>query len=84
VINPREIELILITHFHVDHCAGLPYFLQKTDFKGKVYMTHPTKSIYNYVMQDFVKVSNIAIDEKLFDENDLRLTLEKINMIDFH
>jgi cleavage and polyadenylation specificity factor subunit 3 len=47
-------------------------------------MTHPTKSIYNYVMQDFVKVSNIAIDEKLFDENDLKNTLEKISIVDFH
>ena len=84
VINPKEIDLVLITHFHVDHCAGLPYFLAKTEFKGKVYMTHPTKSIYNYVMQDFVKVSNIATDEKLFDENDLKNTLDKIQMIDYH
>lgn len=35
-------------------------------------MIHPTKVIHNYVTQDFVKVSNIAIDEKLFDENDLK------------
>lgn len=47
-------------------------------------MTHPTKAIYNYVMQDFVKVSNIAIDEKLFDENDLKNTLDQIHMIDYH
>jgi len=84
VINPKELDLILITHFHVDHCAGLPYFLEKTEFKGKVYMTHPTKSIYNYVMQDFVKVSNIGNDERLFDENDLKNTLDKIYMLDYH
>ena len=47
-------------------------------------MTHPTKAIYNYVMQDFVKVSNIAADEKLFDEHDLRHTLDKIDMLDYH
>lgn len=47
-------------------------------------MTHPTKAIYNYVMQDFVKVSNIAIDEKIFDEDDLRESLSKIQMVDFH
>ena len=47
-------------------------------------MTHPTKAIYNYVMQDFVKVSNIAIDEKLFDENDLKNTLDKIYRLDYH
>ncbi len=49
-VNPSEIDLMLLTHFHLDHCGGLPYFLEKTDFKGKVYMTHPTKSIYNYML----------------------------------
>ncbi len=47
-------------------------------------MTHPTKAIYNYILQDFVKIANIAVDEMLYDENDLRNTLEKINMIDYH
>jgi len=35
-------------------------------------------------MQDFVKVSNIAIDEKLFDEKDLQRTLDKIDILDYH
>ena len=78
-INPKEIELLLVTHFHVDHCAGLPYFVEKTEFNGKIYMTHPTKSIYNFVLQDFVKVSGIpAMDEQLFDEKDVENTLNKI------
>lgn len=45
-INPEEIDLILITHFHLDHCGSVPYFLEKTTFKGKIYMTYPTKAIY--------------------------------------
>ena len=85
VINPKEIELLLVTHFHVDHCAGLPYFVEKTEFNGKIYMTHPTKSIYNYVLQDFVKVSGIPSgDEQLFDEKDIEATLNKIELIDYH
>lgn len=27
MINPEEIDLLLLTHFHVDHCVGLPYFV---------------------------------------------------------
>ena len=75
---------MLVTHFHVDHCAGLPYFTEKTDFKGKVYMTHPTKSIYNYVLLDFVKVSQTPSDEQLFDEKDVENSLNKIQTIDYH
>lgn len=84
MINPAELDLLLLTHFHVDHCAGLPYFVEKTGFKGKVFMTHPTKSIYNYIAKDFVKVSNIATEEQIFDENDVVNSLEKIQMIDYH
>ena len=48
-------------------------------------MTHPTKSIYNYVLQDFVKVSGIPSgDEQLFDEKDIEATLNKIELIDYH
>ena len=85
VINPKEIELLLVTHFHVDHCAGLPYLVEKTEFNGKIFMTHPTKSIYNFVLQDFVKVSGIpSMEEQLFDEKDVENTLNKIQLIDFH
>lgn len=47
-------------------------------------MTHPTKSIYNYVLQDFVKVSGTPADEQLFDERDIENTLAKIRTIDYH
>ena len=78
-INPKEIELLLVTHFHVDHCAGVPYFVEKTEFNGKIFMTHPTKSIYNIVLQDFVKVSGFSgSEEQLFDEKDVENTLNKI------
>jgi Cft2 family RNA processing exonuclease len=30
--------LILITHFHIDHCAALPYFTEKTNFKVHIHI----------------------------------------------
>ena len=48
-INYSEvIDLIIITHFHLDHCAALPYFLKKYNFNGRVYMTSPTKTLYKF------------------------------------
>lgn len=41
-------------------------------------MTHPTMSIYNYIAQDFVKVSNNSNDEQIFDESDVYKSLNKI------
>lgn len=48
-IDLSEIDLVLITHFHLDHSAGLPYLTEKTTFKGRVFMTHATKAVMRYV-----------------------------------
>lgn len=42
-VEAEEIDLLLITHFHIDHVAALPHFTEKTNFKGRVFMTHPQK-----------------------------------------
>lgn len=84
MIDAASIDLLLITHFHLDHAAALPYFLEKTDFKGKVYMTHPTKSIYKLILMDYVKVSTISVEETLYDEKDLLNSMKKIDCLNFH
>lgn len=33
MIEADKIDLLLITHFHLDHAGALPWFLQKTTFK---------------------------------------------------
>lgn len=42
--------------FHLDHCGGLPWFLEKTTFQGRCFMTHATKAIYRWLLSDYVKV----------------------------
>ena len=83
-IDPATIDVILITHFHLDHAAALPYFMERTNFKGKVYMTHPTKAIYKWLLSDYVKVSSLSVEEMLYDDNDLAKSFEKITAIDYH
>ncbi|KAL0483926.1 cleavage and polyadenylation specificity factor subunit CPSF3 [Acrasis kona] len=82
--EPASIDLVLISHFHLDHCGAVPYFLEKTNFKGRIFMTHPTKAIYKLLLSDFVKVSDTSIDESLFNEQDLNKSIEKIELIDYH
>ena len=66
--DTSKIDLLLVSHFHLDHSAALPYFLEKTDFRGKVYMTYPTKAIYKMLLSDYVKVTTNSSDENLFSE----------------
>lgn len=71
--------------FHLDHCGAVPFFLEKTHFKGRCYMTYPTKAIYKLVIADSAKVSNPRGDtSSLFDKNDLNNSMSKIHMIDYH
>ncbi|KAM9980602.1 hypothetical protein ACTFIY_002907 [Dictyostelium cf. discoideum] len=77
-----DIDLLLVSHFHLDHAAAVPYFVGKTKFKGRVFMTHPTKAIYGMLLSDYVKVSNITRDDDmLFDKSDLDRSLEKIEKV---
>eukprot|EP00181_Compsopogon_caeruleus_P003961 CAMPEP_0184681636 /NCGR_PEP_ID=MMETSP0312-20130426/4616_1 /TAXON_ID=31354 /ORGANISM="Compsopogon coeruleus, Strain SAG 36.94" /LENGTH=865 /DNA_ID=CAMNT_0027132613 /DNA_START=62 /DNA_END=2661 /DNA_ORIENTATION=+ len=87
VFNMEEVDIALITHFHLDHCAGLPYLMEKTTFnpKAKVFMTHPTKSIYNALLTDFIRVSGSHSEqEKLYNEEDISNTMKRIEPIDYH
>ncbi|KAG6573603.1 Cleavage and polyadenylation specificity factor subunit 3-I, partial [Cucurbita argyrosperma subsp. sororia] len=83
-IDPSTIDVLLITHFHLDHAASLPYFLEKTTFKGRVFMTYATKAIYKLLLSDFVKVSKVSIEDMLYDEQDINRSMDKIEVIDFH
>jgi cleavage and polyadenylation specificity factor subunit 3 len=84
MIEADEIHLLLITHFHLDHCGALPWFLEKTTFKGRVFMTPATKAIYRWLLSDYIKVSNISTDHMLYTEKDLEKSMTKIETINCH
>ncbi|KAM0791584.1 endoribonuclease ysh1 [Microbotryomycetes sp. NB124-2] len=81
------VDAILITHFHLDHAAALTYIMEKTNFKegpGLVYMSHPTKAVYKFLMSDFVRVSTAGTDdENLFTEEEMLASWNAIIGFDF-
>nr|POF24001.1 endoribonuclease ysh1 [Quercus suber] len=96
----QGIETFMLTRsfsisFHMDHAASLPYVLAKTNFAGRVYMTHPTKAIYKWTMQDSVRVQNAygsnsassgtdGYTNQLFNEQDIISTLPLIQTVSFN
>lgn len=86
-VDWSTVDALLITHFHLDHAAALTYIMEKTNFrdgKGKVYMTHPTKAIYRFLMSDFVRISNAGSDRMLFDESEMLASWRQIEAVDYH
>ncbi|KAH8892064.1 endoribonuclease YSH1 [Thozetella sp. PMI_491] len=81
------VDVLLISHFHIDHAASLPYVLAKTNFRGRVFMTHPTKAIYKWLIQDSVRVGNTSSNptsQPVYTEQDLLNTFPQIEAIDYH
>ncbi|KAG6005315.1 endoribonuclease ysh1 [Claviceps maximensis] len=81
------VDVLLISHFHVDHAASLPYVLAKTNFRGRVFMTHPTKAIYKWLIQDSVRVGNTSSSSAtppVYTEQDHLNTFPQIEAIDYH
>jgi len=81
--------VLTVSSFHVDHAASLPYVLAKTNFKGRVFMTHPTKAIYKWLIQDSVRVGNMSSSSEMskiqmYNEADHLNTFPMIEAIDFY
>ncbi|CAB3409983.1 unnamed protein product [Caenorhabditis bovis] len=85
-VDIENIDLLLITHYHIDHCGALPWLLQKTAFRGKCFMTHATKAIYRMMLGDYIRISRYGggnDKNQLFTEEDLEKSMAKIEVIDF-
>jgi len=56
-IQPLEnLDAIVITHAHLDHCALLPA-LFKYGYDGPIYCTPPTRDLMSLMQLDYIKVS---------------------------
>ncbi|MCU0351464.1 MAG: MBL fold metallo-hydrolase, partial [Flavobacterium sp.] len=52
---PENIDFVIITHGHLDHCGWLPV-LVRNGFKGKIFCTEPTKEIIKIILLDSAKI----------------------------
>jgi metallo-beta-lactamase family protein len=54
-VSPADINLIILTHAHLDHCGYLP-LLVKNGYKGKILMTPPTLDLTKIILRDSAKI----------------------------
>ncbi|KAG9390548.1 Beta-Casp domain [Carpediemonas membranifera] len=83
-VDIASIDLLLISHFHLDHCGAIPHFTQKYGYKGPIYMTAPTRAFYQLILSDYVRVSHIDARDFVFSQADIQNSLDMITTVNYH
>jgi metallo-beta-lactamase family protein len=95
--DPKEVDFLVLSHAHIDHSGLLPRLVRK-GFKGPIYCTPPTADLCNIMLLDsaFIQQKDLErINERrkrrgdeeielLYDENDVRKTLELLVPVEYH
>jgi metallo-beta-lactamase family protein len=95
-INPAEVDLILLTHAHIDHAGFLPRFA-KLGFRGNVICTPATAELLKLLLPDSARLQeeDAAFANKkrytthdpalpLYTEEDALQLLQQIQPVDFY
>ncbi len=73
-IDPEDIDAVIVTHAHLDHCGLVPY-LFKYGYRGPVYATEATRDLMVLLLKDFLEVTEKEGREPPFTMRDVEKML---------
>lgn len=83
----KTVDALVLTHAHLDHVGRIPK-LVKDGFRGKIYMTPPTRDLAELIMRDSVGILGEEAARRgigaLYEEQDVDLTFTLIEDLDYH
>ncbi len=81
-INYTEVvDLVIITHFHLDHCGALPYFTEISGYKGPIITSQPTKAIIPLMLEDFRKIIESS-EKSVLTQQNIKDCMKKITTVE--
>jgi metallo-beta-lactamase family protein len=89
--DPKEIDIVVLSHAHIDHSGLLPY-LVKRGFKGSIISTYATRDLCTYMLQDSAYIQEREVEymrkkrtpgivEPLYTTEDVLETLKRFMTI---
>ena len=90
--KPNDIDVVVLTHGHLDHCGRLPA-LVKMGYRGGIVTTAATREVTRLILLDAAKVQyeeymtrrrkarrrGERVPEPLFDEDDVLVTMDQVD-----
>lgn len=61
LFNPAELDLIVLSHAHMDHTGLLPY-MTKNGFRGEIICTYATKDLCEFMLRDSAYIQEREVD----------------------
>ncbi|MFX0059299.1 MAG: beta-CASP ribonuclease aCPSF1 [Candidatus Hodarchaeota archaeon] len=70
----RDLDAIIISHAHLDHCGMVP-FLYKYGYRGPVYCTLPTRNLATMLQLDFIQICEKEGTPPPYSRRDVKKTV---------
>ncbi len=67
----KELDAVIISHSHLDHCGFVPY-LFKYGYRGPIYCTKPTRDVAALLLLDYVKIMRSENKKPLFGQDEIK------------
>ncbi|MDE2021431.1 MAG: MBL fold metallo-hydrolase [Patescibacteria group bacterium] len=81
------VDALVLTHAHLDHVGRIPK-LVRSGFRGKIFMTPPTKDIAELILRDSVGIIDQDAERRgvapLYEEKDVDTTFSLIETLAYH
>ena len=82
-IDIKDIETIILTHAHFDHCGLLPK-LVKEGYEGKIRSTPATRDLSSIIMLDSAKIQKHERLGSYYEESDVVKTINQFRCHFYH
>lgn len=79
----EDVDAIVLSHAHMDHCGLLPY-LYRIGYKGPIYCTEPTRDIMALSQLDFVKIMTTTSNSSpIYKAEDVKEMIKHVITLDY-
>ncbi|PIU88682.1 beta-CASP ribonuclease aCPSF1 [archaeon CG06_land_8_20_14_3_00_37_11] len=80
--DPKNLDAVIISHAHLDHCGFLPY-LFNYGFEGPVYCSEPTRDIMTLMQLDYIDIAEKENKKLLYNSKDVKKLVKHIVTLNF-